>query len=69
MTKKKNQAYPAGWDEGRIRKIADHYDIQTEEQQVAEHQAAYLAEGQTIMVVRTALVSEIVQLISKKQPA
>ena len=45
MTKKKKQAYPAGWDEERIRKLAEHYDNQTEDEQVAEHEAAFLAEA------------------------
>jgi hypothetical protein len=69
MTKKKKQAYPAGWDEKRIRKLAEHYDNQTEDDQAAEHEAAFLAEGQTVMVVPTELVPEIVKLISKKRPA
>lgn len=69
MTKKKNQPYPAGWDEERIRKLAEHYDAQTGDEQVAEHEAAFLAEGQTVMVVPTELVPEIVRLISKKRPA
>jgi hypothetical protein len=69
MTKKKNQAYPLGWDEERIRKLAEHYDSQTEDEQVAEHEAAFLAEGQTVMVVPTELVPEIVKLISKKRLA
>ena len=69
MTEKKKQAYPAGWDEDRIRKLAEHYDNQTEDEQVAEHEAAFLADGQTVMVVPTELVPEIVNLISRKQPA
>jgi hypothetical protein len=69
MTKKKKQAYPAGWDEERIRKLAAHYDNQTEDEQVAEHEAAFRAEGHTVMVVPTVLVPEIVKLISKKRPA
>jgi len=69
MTKKKKQAYPVGWDEERIRKLAEHYDNQTEDEQVAEHEAAFLADGQTVMVVPTELVPAIVKLISKKQPA
>ena len=69
MTKKKKQAYPAGWDEERTRKLAEHYDNQTEDEQVAEHEAAFLAEGQTVMVVPTELVPEIVKLINKKRPA
>ncbi len=69
MTKKKNQEYPVGWDEERIRKLAEHYDNQTEDEQVAEHEAAFLAKGQTVMVVPSELVPEIVKLISKKRPA
>jgi hypothetical protein len=69
MTKKKKQTYPAGWDEERVRKLAEHYDNQTEDEQVAEHEAAMRAEGQTVMVVPTELVPQIVKLISKKRPA
>jgi cytochrome c553 len=69
MSKKRTQAYPAGWDEERIRKLAEHYDNQTEDEQVGEHEAAFLADGQTVMVVPTELVPEIVKLISKKRPA
>ena len=69
MTKKKKQAYPAGWTEQRVRKLAEHYDNQTEDEQVAEHEAAFRAEGQSIMVVPTELVPEIVKLIGKKRPA
>ena len=69
MTRKKKQRYPAGWDEQRVRKLAEHYDNQTEDEQVAEHEAAFRAEGQTVMVVPTELVPAIVKLISKKRPA
>jgi hypothetical protein len=69
MTKKKKQNYPAGWDEARVRRLAEHYDNQTEDEQVAEHEAAFRAKGQTVMVVPTELVPEIVKLISKKRPA
>ena len=69
MTRKKAQRYPPGWDEEQIRKLAQHYDNQTEDQQVAEHEAAFRAEGQTVMVVPTELVPEIVKLIGKKRPA
>jgi hypothetical protein len=69
MTKKKTEAYPAGWDEERIRRLAKHYNNQTEDEQVAEHEAAFLAEGQTVMVVPTELVPEIVKLIGEKRPA
>jgi hypothetical protein len=69
MTKKRKQVYPAGWDEKRIRKLAEHYDNQTEDEQVKEHEAAFKSEGQTVMVVPTELVPEIVKLINKKRTA
>ena len=68
MTKRK-QKYPAGWDEKRIRKLAEHYDTQTEDEQLAEHEAAFRAKGQTVMVVPNELVPEVVKLINKKRPA
>ena len=69
MSKSKRQRFPAGWDEERVRKLAEHYDNQTEDEQVAEHEAARRAENQTVMVVPTELVPEIVKLINKKRPA
>ena len=69
MIKKKKQKYPLGWDEERVRKLAEHYDNQTEDEQVAEHEAAMRAEDQTVMVVPTELVPEIVKFINKKRPA
>ncbi|MBM4071329.1 MAG: hypothetical protein FJ271_20685 [Planctomycetes bacterium] len=68
-SKSKRQRFPAGWDQDRVRKLAEHYDNQTEDEQVAEHEAARRAENQTIMVVPTELVPEIVRLINKKRPA
>ncbi|HYV36967.1 MAG TPA: hypothetical protein VE988_14770 [Gemmataceae bacterium] len=69
MTKKKKQQYPVGWDEERVRKLAEHYDNQTEAEQVAEIEAALTEENQTVMVVPTELVPQIVKLINKKRPA
>ena len=66
---KAKQKYPAGWDEERVRALAKHYETQTEDEQVAEHEAAFLAEGQTVMVVPTELVPKIVKLIGKKRSA
>jgi hypothetical protein len=69
MTRKAKQTYPPGWNEQRVRKLAEYYDHQTEDEQAAEHEAAFRSEGQTVMVVPTELVPEIVKLINKKRPA
>jgi hypothetical protein len=67
MNKKKTQKYPVGWDEERVRKLAEHYDNQTEAEQAAEIEAALTGENQTVMVVPTELVPEILKLINKKR--
>ena len=67
--KKTKQKYPPGWDEARVRKLAEHYDNQTDDEAVAEIEAALNDENQTLMMVPTELVPEIVKLINKKRPA
>jgi hypothetical protein len=41
----RKQAYPARWDEKRIRKLAEHYDNQTEEEQVADTKPLFWPKG------------------------
>ena len=62
--RKKKQKYPPGWDEARVRKLAEHYDNQTDEEAVAEIEAALNDKNQTQMMVPTELVPEIVKLIN-----
>ncbi len=69
MSKKVKQKYPPGWDEQRVRRVAAHYDKQTDEEAVAEIEAALADENQTMLSVPTELVPEIMKLISKKRPA
>lgn len=66
MKKKTKQQYPVGWNEERVRKLAEHYDNQTDDEAVAEIEAALTAENQTMMSVPTELVPEILKLINKK---
>lgn len=35
--------YPAGWDEKRVRRVLKHYEAQSDEEAVAEDEAAYEA--------------------------
>jgi hypothetical protein len=37
---KKRNRFPPGWDEQRIRAVLEHYETQTEEEAVAEDEAA-----------------------------
>ena len=68
-TKTKKQKYPPGWDEARVRKLAEHYDNQTDEEAVAEIEGALNDDNQTMMMVPTELVPKILKLINKKRPA
>jgi len=64
---KSKQALPPGWDEKRVQEVIEHYENQTEEEQVAEHEAAQKAQGQTMMSVPTELVPVIRQLIARQR--
>ena len=68
-TKATAQKFPRGWDEERVRRVLAHYENQTEDEAVAEDEAAYEAEGQTVMIVPTALVPEIRKLIARRRGA
>ena len=68
-TRKRKQKYPPGWDETRVRKLAEHYDKQTDAGAVAEIEAALNDENQTLIMVPNQLVPEVIKLINKKRPA
>jgi hypothetical protein len=67
----KPERFPPGWDEERVRKLLKHYEEQTEEEAVAEDEAAFEDRTQTVMVVPTALVppqyASALQSIEKRQ--
>ncbi len=57
--------FPPGWDEARVKNVIAHYEAQSEEEAVAEDEAAFETEGPTLMRVPTNLVSKIRELIAK----
>ncbi len=63
----KRPKLPRGWDPGRVRRVLEHYERQTEDEAVAEDEAAFEAEGQTVMIVPTALVPAIRKLIAGRR--
>jgi len=65
----KTQKLPRGWNEERVRRVLRHYENQTEDDAVAEYEAAFEAAGQTVMIVPTDLVSAIRQRIAKGRGA
>lgn len=59
--------YPPGWDADRVRRVLDHYENQTEDEAIAEDEAAYSAEGSTMMQVPTELLPEVRALIARRR--
>ncbi len=57
--------FPPGWDEERVRRVLAHYLQQTEEEAVAEDEAAFEDATQTVMEVPKELVPAIRELIAK----
>jgi len=60
--------YPAGWDEDRVRRVLEHYEAQTDEEAVAEDEAAYEATTHAAMEVPIELVPAVRELIAKRRP-
>ena len=67
MSKQTN--FPEGWDESRVRQVLEHYEAQTEEQAVAEDEAASEQQDQTLMEVPYDLVPVVRELIAKRRKA
>lgn len=59
--------YPAGWDEERVRRVLEHYETQSDEEAVAEDEAAYEATTHTAMDVPVELVPAVRELIAKRR--
>jgi hypothetical protein len=66
---KKDQKFPAGWDEARVRSVIEHYENQTDDEQFAEIEAAREATDITIMGIPTDLVPQVQALIARRQSA
>lgn len=63
----KQSTFPPGWDEARVRRVLAHYEEQTEEEAVAEDEAAMEDTTQTVMDVPNELVPAIRELIAKRR--
>jgi hypothetical protein len=62
-----NSEFPPGWDEERVRRLIAHYEEQTEEEEVAEDEAAFEDETQVSMIIPVELVPAVRELIAKHQ--
>ncbi len=59
--------YPPGWDEARVRRVLEHYEEQSDEEALAEDEAAYESTTHTVMEVPVDLVPAVRELIAKRR--
>ncbi len=61
----KQSHFPPGWDEARVRRVLEHYESQSDEEAVAEDEAAFEGTTHTAMEVPVDLVPAVRELIAK----
>ncbi|RIK07202.1 MAG: hypothetical protein DCC49_10645 [Acidobacteria bacterium] len=67
MSNKTEDRYPPGWDEARVEEVLEHYENQTDEEAIAEDEAAFTRPGETVMPIPNALVDEVEAMIERWQ--
>ncbi len=63
----KENEFPPGWDEARVRRVLAHYEGQSEEEAVAEDEAAYESSTQTFVEIPNELLPAVRELIAKHE--
>ena len=58
--------FPTGWDSKRVKRVLEHYETQSEDEAVAEDEAAYEDTNQTFMEIPNELIPVVRELIAKK---
>ena len=58
--------FPAGWNEKRVKRVLELYESQSEDEAVAEAEAAYEDSNQTFMEIPNELIPVVRELIAKK---
>jgi len=65
----KDNKFPAGWDEERLRRLLAHYEQQSDAETVAEDEAIFEDPNHTVIEVPSELVPVIRELIARHQAA
>ena len=57
--------YPPGWNLERVRRVIQHYESQTDEEAVAEDEAAFEDRATTVMDIPVELVPAVRALLAE----
>jgi len=60
---------PTNWDTEQVRRVLEHYEWQTEDEALAEDEAAFAERRETIMEVPRELLPAIRELIARFRAA
>ena len=63
---RKTTNFPPGWDEERVQRLLQHYDSVSEDEEVAEDQAAFENATQTLMAIPKELAPAVRALIADR---
>jgi hypothetical protein len=63
----KQTKFPSGWDAERVRRVLEHYDTQSDDEAVAEDEAAYESTTHTMMEIPVELVPAVRELLGKRR--
>ncbi len=69
MKKSKKNKFPPGWDEAKVRQVLAYYEAMTDEEAMAEDEAAFEEPTRTIMQIPIELIPAVRELIAKYQIA
>jgi hypothetical protein len=62
----KKPRFPPGWDEERVRRVLEHYESQSDEEAVAEDEAAYDNPDQAMIGVPNDLIPAVRELLTRR---
>lgn len=65
----KQTRFPPGWDEERVRRVLEHYETQTDEEAVAEDEAAFEATTHTAVEIPVELLPAVRELLATRKKA
>ena len=63
----KQRQFPPGWDKERVRRVLELYDAQSDDEAVAEDEAAYESTTHTAMEIPVDLVPQVRELLAKRR--
>jgi hypothetical protein len=64
---KKQDRFPPGWNEARVRRVLALYESQSDTEAVADDEAAYRSTTTTVMKIPVKLVPAVRALLAKRR--